>query len=576
MKIKRKRTVYIFSLAMVFFLSVICPPVLGKAENNTLPESESQGAKEHTGTITTLKGIVHVMKEIQKHIIDERERFKTAETPEQKLEIANKINKHTEHLESLMKNFEEIATGLSMETFVTSPKKQFDWKEEIYVLIGPIIQEFRNLTAHPRLIENLRAQETYYKKKISLIKNALNNIHKLIAQTHEEELKEQLITLENEWFDKGKDVSTQLTIAQYQLAEKLSEKKSLLESSQNITRLFFKSRGKNFCLSILAFFAVFFLLRYIHRYFYKSSSIYKTVKRSFYVRLTDVFYHVFTFLCATGALLLVLYTSGDWVLLGLAFIFIFGLIWTAKQTLPRFYEQCKLLLNIGTVRENELVIYHGLPWKVTSLNFYTKLVNPELKGGMIRLPIRELEGIRSRPYHQDEPWFPCKIDDWVILTDGTIGRVTVQTPEAVQLILHGESHKTYPTADFLRLNPINISKNFFIHVTFGIDYQHQAMSTTEVPNTLKEMIQRGLEKKGYAEDLHYLEVELKEAGTSSLNYAIIAGFSGRVAKDYYRLPRLIQTLAVDACNTYGWVIPFKQITLHTAPSKGQKDTRIKK
>jgi len=45
---------------------------------------------------------------------------------------------------------------------------------------------------------------------------------------------------------------------------------------------------------------------------------------------------------------------------------------------------------------------------------------------------------------------------------------------------------------------------------------------------------------------------------------IIADFSGKVAQHYNLLARAIQRIAVDACNEYGWVIPFTQLTLHTA------------
>jgi len=56
----------------------------------------------------------------------------------------------------------------------------------------------------------------------------------------------------------------------------------------------------------------------------------------------------------------------------------------------------------------------------------------------------------------------------------------------------------------------------------------------------------------------------KEAGASSLDFEILADFSGKVAQYHNVLARAIQRIAVDACNKYGWVIPFTQLTLHTA------------
>jgi hypothetical protein len=159
----------------------------------------------------------------------------------------------------------------------------------------------------------------------------------------------------------------------------------------------------------------------------------------------------------------------------------------------------------------------------------------------------------------------------VLLADGTFGQVAMQTPEIVQLILLGGSRKTYQTMEFLQQSPNNLSTNFRLNVTFGIDYQHQAISTQEVPDKFQKMLKEALIQKGYDDDLLNLKVEFKEAGASSLDLAILADFSGEVAKDHEVLSRLLQRIAVDACNTYGWIIPFTQITLHTADSSQRED-----
>jgi len=566
--VKLKTSLIILLTVAGCFLCRNCHFAFGQAANQEIEETVEKAAPQDNkdaNAITALTSISRAVVELQGQIRSEKKRLQVVKTQEERAEIIDEIDKLKERLESLKGNFETIATGIDRETFDTRPQKRFDWKEEVQILIGPIMNELRSLTARPRLIENLRVQAAYYEKQIALIKDALENIHARIAQAKDENIKSKLVDMENTWFDKGKNASSQLTVINYQLSEILRERKTLLESGQNIVRVFFKSRGRNFILAVIAFLVVFFSLRYIHRYIYKTSPIHRTVAGSFYFRLADVLYHVLTFVVATAALLLVLYVCGDWVLLGLAFVFIFGLIWTAKQTLPRFYDQCTILLNLGTVKEHERVIYNGLPWKVASLQISTYLVNPELKGGTLRLPLRELKDIRSRPYHPDEPWFPSKENDWVILADGTLGRVIIQTPEVVQLAIGGGSCKTYPTTDFLTQNPLNISKSFRINVVFGIDYQYQNIATREVPDKLKEYLQTELINEGYGEHVISLVVEFKEMGDSSIDYDIIVDFSGRVAKDYYKLSRVIQKIAMNATNKYGWEIPYTTFTINHSP-----------
>ena len=228
-----------------------------------------------------------------------------------------------------------------------------------------------------------------------------------------------------------------------------------------------------------------------------------------------------------------------------------------------------MLLNLSTVREGERVIYNGLPWQVKALNLYTKLHNPALKGGLIRLPVRELSGLQSRPFHKDEPWFPTREEDLVILADGAIGKVILQTPEQVVLDTLGGCHKTYPTLAFLQQNPINYSiNNFGVFATFGLDYAHQAQITRDIPQTLERILAEELAKEEYGKDIITLLVQFKEAGSSSLDILVFTSFPGKWAiTSYFAIGRTIQRIIVDACTTHGWGIPFPQITVHQGPSK---------
>jgi hypothetical protein len=321
----------------------------------------------------------------------------------------------------------------------------------------------------------------------------------------------------------------------------------------------------NLFLALSAFFGVFLGLRFLQKLFSKAKPGEQHKKRSFSLRLTTILYHGLSVLAALGAALLVLYASGDWVLLGLALIFLFGFAWTAKQAVPMYWEQIKLMLNMSTVREHERLLYNKLPWRVVSLGFYTKLHNPALKGGLLRLPIKELFGLRSRPFHKHEPWFPCEEGDWVLLADGTFGRVLMQTPEIVRLELVGGSDKTYPTLEFLRQNPNNLSvKNFGVFVTFGIDYAHQDAITQEIPKQLRTILSERLQQYDFGEYMVSVTVRFKEAAASSLDLHIVAEFAGQAAPHYIVIPKIIQRIAVDACNHYGWEIPFTQITMHHA------------
>ncbi len=203
----------------------------------------------------------------------------------------------------------------------------------------------------------------------------------------------------------------------------------------------------------------------------------------------------------------------------------------------------------------------SIPWKVKHINMYSILTNP-IAGLTHRVDINELIDLRSRPIEGDEPWFPCKKGDWVILKDGVRGKVIGISLEMIQLVQRGGSQVTYTLSDFLAQSPKNLSKNFRLKERIGISYAYQKESTNSIVVLLEETLNKRLIEDGYKDDLLNLRVEFESAGDSSLNIVVIADFKGQVADLYSRLRRAIQRWCVDTCTENNWEIPFPQRTVH--------------
>ena len=214
------------------------------------------------------------------------------------------------------------------------------------------------------------------------------------------------------------------------------------------------------------------------------------------------------------------------------------------------------------MREGERLLVDGLPYRVDALRFYSRLVNPDLSGGLLRVPIKDLIGQRSRPLGHDEPWFPCQEGEVVALADGVIGQVQLQTPEVVVVAERHDAPRSYPTLAFLEQNPRNLSDGFEIVVSFGIDYQHQPDIATRVPAALRDAIATGLFDLIDEQELRDVRVELASAGDSSLNFAVLCELEGSAAIHYHELHRRVNILLVTACTQHDLGIPFPQLTLH--------------
>jgi hypothetical protein len=322
----------------------------------------------------------------------------------------------------------------------------------------------------------------------------------------------------------------------------------------------------NLLLAILTGALGFELTRRAYRLLRRFSPVHRGGKGNLTGRISDLLAIMVAVVVAVLGVLLVFYTRGDWLLLTLAVVLLIGAAWAGKTALPPYVQQVRMLLNLGSVREGERVVYHGLPWKVSAIGFFTRFTNPNLQGGVLRIPIRDLMDMTSREPDPKEPWFPTEADDWAILSDGTYGKVITQTPEQVVFLRLGGSMKTFPTADFLALSPEKLSRGFRISSTFGIDYKHQPDAVGSIPGVLQHALTTALVGEFGREAVRSIQVEFSTAGASSLDYDIIADFDGVLASKHRALQRRIQTICLDTCNVNGWVIPFTQITVHQAES----------
>jgi len=484
-------------------------------------------------------------------------------------ELTERIKALGEKLAQLRENFNGVATGIDLDKATSKPAEgKLDWRQRLLDLLSPVLNEVRRLTTRPREISQLRTQIEHDQEQLGLAQRALDHLDQLTAQLSDPALAPDLQRLHHEWEARRQDITTQLSITTQQLEQKQRDQQPFSETVKDLVQIFFRSRGRNFLLACLAFAAFWLTFQWLYGWM-QGQGVWRRKRPRFSVRLFNVVVTFCKVFGATLSALLVLYLFEDWVLLTLAIVFLMGLAWTSKSAMPRIWGEMMLLLNMGAVREGERLMYNGIPWLVQSLNFSAVLVNPELAGGSLRLPLHDLFALRSRSFEHEEPWFPTRMGDWVLVDDQTLGKVILQTPEIVRLILLGGGRRTCPTSDFLAQSPVVLSTGFRVSVQFGLDYQHQAVITSEIPRRLASRLHDELTREGYEKDIVNITVEFAAAGASSLDLHVLADFSGAAALNYYVLRRAIQRICVEACNDYGWVIPFPHLTLHMAPAANE-------
>ncbi len=525
-----------------------------------------RGASLKTRSLSTLAALRETKEDKQAEL--ERVQAKFNPERDNASDHLERVRELQTEIKKLQYDFDSVATGIDVRAFDLGVEAEFDLLEEVEGLLKPIVSELRSVTEAPREMERLRGALEYAAEHQVLARAAVKKLDELIALAvaaqSPESLKSALEQSRKEWESRVRELDNQRTVASFQLEQHEARKRSVIDSMKGMFGDFFRTRGINLLLAAMTFLGVLLVLRAAYRFVNKRMRKHSRGERKFYARVLDVLYFGLSGLAAVAGALLVLYSAGDWAMLGLAILILLGLGWASKTAVPMFFEQIRLLLNLGAVREGERVLYQGLVWRVTRLSINTLFVNPKLAGGVRRVPLRDMIELRSRASAPHEPWFPTSRNDWILIDGDRLGQIIFQSPEIVHVQMLGGSLVHYPTTDFMGVQIENLSTGFRINQRFGIDYSHQATSTRDIPAKMQAFLTKGLHEQFDKDHLAELKVEFIEASASSLDYAILADFHAPAGPQYQQIDRAIQRLLVEACNQEGWEIPFTQITLHQA------------
>jgi len=534
-----------------------------KAESVRQQDDAKTSGNQEQETLELLLTLQDSLEQKRTQLQALRLELRVADTEEEKAALEKRIEGLQQELEDTIKDFNHLAAGEELEKFEQTQQEQFTLDQQLKVILEPLLRELSDLTRRPREIDTLRTRIEFAEERLPLVKTILARLEKLMRDTDDLELRQQLEEVRKRWAQTRNDLENELQLANYKLKQVLDERRSISGTIGKLLESFIKTRGVNLVIALVAFLVVYFALRWAKAVLFTLPRLKKLESKSFLLRLFNLGFAFLAVALAGFAALGTLYAAGDWLLLVIFFVLFVSLAWSARAGLLQFWEEIKLILNIGGVREGERIIYRDIPWRVLRLNYYTRLENPELSGGGIRVRLKDLVEHVSRPFAPDEPWFPTRKGDWVLLEDGVYGKVAQQNPDMVRLWLYGNSFKTYSTSSYTSLNPKVISTGFLIRSDFGVDYRHQDIATTEMPEAFEAAIRSRLEEAGRIDQLQGLTVDFLEAGASSLNLVVFASFSGDAADSYFTFGRLIQKACVETCTERGWTIPFPQLTVHT-------------
>ncbi|MCP4430612.1 MAG: hypothetical protein GY806_06505 [Gammaproteobacteria bacterium] len=552
-------------IAVVFAMFLLAPVVVAETDSAETVSREIGIDAEQSQTIGKLQQIKQVLADKRDELGKLQKQLRSAKDLD-RAKIEEQIATLQKNIEELTQSFERIAvSGINLQNLDEAEEQELDWRDELLQIARPILNSLKDATAKPRKIEELRTAIGLYEQQLQATDKAIESTVQLDGHEMSGSVAEELVALTNSLRERHRDIEQSLEVSRIELKSLEVEDTQMFETAGNLLRNFFLGRGLTLLIALIAGIGTWLLLRAIRLLVDRWRPSTQNKVRAARFRLLLYGYHLGTIVLVAMTVLSVFYLRGDLLLLSLAIIALAMLALGAWRVLPGYILEARLLLNAGAAREGERVTYNGLPFRIASLNLYSKLQNPELEGA-IRLPLSVLSQLTSRPC-TDEPWYPCSAGDYLLLPNGDYGQVLQQTVEAVRLKVVG-SVVQYSSSDFLQLNVRNLSREGFgVIGVFGIDYQHQEISLDAVPARFKSGLAEAFRQAGLDDELKDLLVDFKEAGTNSLDYLIFATMDGRSAASYFTIQRLIQKTCVDICNQEGWGIPFTQVTIHQAETQ---------
>jgi len=550
----------ILNIVMICFMLLLSN--LTYANDADSNKEQELNSWEHLDTLVTL------INSMSERLSELRGSLEATENSVKDKQIVSEIEQVSQDLKSLQAALEMLATGgADLSLFGEKTTEKFDWREQLQSVFEPILVELRRLSERPRKIERLRSDLEYYSERLAVAKSAVENLTRYRENAPTDHLKKAFSRIEERWQRRQVDLQNRVNLVNFELQETLSPTNAPKTDPVESLKKLLGGRVLNLAMAVAVMAAVYGILKLIANGYKSYISRKSKRRRAFVARAGILAFYLLTTLIVLLSGMAVFYIRGDWVLMGLVFIMLAGAAWAIQKSLPQYLIEAKLILNLGPVREGERIMFNDLPWRVDSLSFQAKLHNPELQGGALYLPVKSLVDYNSRRYDESELWFPTRTGDWALLEDDTYGQVISQSPEFVELKVLS-TIKTYRSTAFIDLSPRNLSmQGFTLLLTVGLDYKHQADITTIIVLELQSLLEAGFKESAYGESVKSVQVMFDKANASSLDLVTKISFDGRVADKYFELPRLFQSLTVEACNKNDWVIPFDQLTIHTVDNE---------
>lgn len=497
--------------------------------------------------------------ELQKTIAQKNLPEEEKEDLTQRLQTLNTQNKEFITL------FEQTVLGGIDISLFSEPKTDpnatnlanYNWQQEILVILQPYFAEMQRATEKTKQIDLLHEEQKELIHKIELVKTGLKTLESIDKKALNQQSQKLLTKIQDEWSDRLKSLEHQENIVDLKLLD-LTDTRHFLKKFTDNLWLFIRNEGLALLLAFGISITVYSVFSQLIMLFTRYQKRDKTRVLNFKWRLTLLTLQAVNIVLAICIFLVILHTSGNIMLFGLAALLIIFLVISLRNTIPNYIHRLRVFLNLGQAREGERVIYNEIPWEISKINLYNVyLTNPLLDNGELRVTIDLLDKIYSRHTNTDELWFPSRKGDFLLLPDKRIVNVIRQTPESVYLD-HNGSTIVMPTAEFYKLKFSNLSRGYNLTLNFTLeDTPENRLHFQEVEQKISQGIIDEMQKmhESLPACVKRISLTVRQLMTSNTtSYQLIVDMTANSAKYYLQAKGALNSAVILSAREQQWHI----------------------
>ena len=543
-------------------MAMFSPNVAAQETEPTIAQQEQQAQQK---LVQSLLDLSAALAERQQHLKELNADFAKAKEEAKKAALETEIAALTEEVLHVQEEIDLIVLGLQSQQFSKDggEASQVDLKKEIARVFEPIVFSLERATEPARRMEELRKLSDQADARTQIARETLKHLEIFNAPgaDYPKNVQERLDNYKEVWDSRLKEAEGLASALNEQLQSAQRVNSSSVSQFAHDFGSFIRNRGASILYALGMAAGFIFICQMLRM---ALSKLYRKSHNGVLSAPMRMLAMALTFIGVVGGFVIavsIFNLRQDWLLLAVSLLFAMGVGWTFVRSLPSFLQQSRVLLNLGAVREGERTVINGLPYKIERLGMYSKLINPDLKGGELIYPVHELIGMHSRPVTEGEVWFPTKIGDW-ILRDGSFFEVINQTPEHVVIRKGSGAEDFIPVAEFLGTQFELISNGYARVYHFGLGYQHLSDAREIIPQIIDEKVRERMKIEMGEDALKNVLTRFVALGDSALDFKVLAVMGPGHGADYGVIQKHLNRAVVDACLEHSWEIPFPQLVVH--------------